>query len=162
MIYWLLPIVFSVFYIGLNSLGALQAQRSDIPAAQVVAEVSGQAFAAYRNAVTNYMIANPTFTGSSVPAASLTPYLAPGQPIPAGATNSVGSTPSGGHVIYAWIQMPPGSGFSMVKSLGGDASIGIVNGSQWVSPVYGVEGSVPISLGPLPSGTVLSIIQIGS
>lgn len=159
MTFWLLPLVLSIFFLGMNALSANQSRQLGTPTTQVIAQVSAQAFASYRNAVGSYMIANPAFTGI-VPPASLVPYLAPNQPIPVGAANQINLTASGsGRIAYAWIALPPGAAFSMIESLGGDASIGVVSGTQWVSPVYGVEGVPPTFV---PNGSALSMVQVGS
>jgi hypothetical protein len=71
------------------------------------------------------------------------------------------ATPSGnGRIIYSWAQDYPGMDYAAVQLTGGDASIGQVSGTQWISPTYGVQAlTVP---GFVPDGDILSVVQIGS
>lgn len=160
MIFWLMPIIVVVFWAGMNSIAEYQSAQNVPPATQTVAQSQAASFVGYRNAVGSYMQANPTFTGN-IPSSSLSAWLAPGQPLPNGAGNQVVATPSGnGRILYSWAQDYPGMDYAAVQLTGGDASIGQVSGTQWISPTYGVQAlTVP---GFVPDGAILSVVQIGS
>ncbi len=166
MIFWLMPMVVVVFWAGMNSLAEYQSAQNAQPTTQTTAQSQAASFVGYRNAVGNYVAANPSFTGS-VPASSLASWLAPWQSLPNGVGNQVTATPSGnGRIIYSWAQASPllgaspGMTYAAAQLTGGDASIGQVSGTQWISPIYGVQAlTVPAFV---PDGDILSVVQIGS
>lgn len=159
MIFWILPMLLSVFLVGAGMLVHGQANAVLPPAAQTSATAMGQGFVAYRNAVDAAVTQNPDFTGS-VPAGILA--LPSGMPLPPGAGNQVTATPSGaGRIVTSWAALPPSSVFAVVKGMNGDASLGRASGTQWVSPVYGNMGSLPSGV-QVPSGDAVSIVQIGN
>ena len=166
MIFWLMPIIVAVFWAGMNSLAQYQSAQNAPPTTQTAAQSQAASFVGYRNAVGSYVAANPAFTGS-VPTSSLAPWLAPGQSLPNGAGNQVAATPSGnGRIIYSWAQTfplqgaNPGVTNAAAQLTGGDASIGLVAGTQWISPIYGVQAlTVPAFV---PDGDILSVVQTGS
>ena len=160
MIFWLLPILVVAFWTGMTAIANYQSGSIMPSPKQVSAMSAGQAFLGYRNAVEGYMAANPSFTGN-IPYASLVSWLAPGQPLPPGAGNQVNLTPSGfGKIMYSWAQAVPGEAWAAVSTTGGDASIGMVSGTQWISPIYGVQNWVVPSF--VPNGDILSVVQTGS
>ena len=166
MIFWLMPMIVVVFWAGMNTLAEYQSVQNVSPAAQTAAQSQAATFVGYRNAVGSYVAANPAFTGS-VPTSSLAFWLAPGQPLPNGSGNQVVATPSGnGRIIYSWAQASPlqgaspGMTYAAAQLTGGDASIGQVSGTQWISPIYGVQAlTVPAFV---PDDDVLSVVQTGS
>lgn len=159
MIFWILPMLLSVFLVGAGMLVHGQADAVLPPAAQTSAIAMGQSFVAYRNAVVAYVTQNPTFTGS-VPAGSLA--LPGGMPLPPGAGNQVTATPSGaGRIITSWAALPPSAAiYYTVKGMDGDETLGLAPiGTQWESPVYGNMGSLPVQV---PNGDAVSVVQIGN
>lgn len=159
MIFWILPMLLSVFLVGAGMLVHGQAIAVLPPAAQTSAAAMGQGFVAYRNAVGSYVTQNPSFTGS-VPAGSLA--LPGGMPLPPGAGNQVTTTPSGlGRIVTSWAALPPSAVYQTAKGMNGDASLGRAGGTQWVSPVYGNMGSLPSGV-QVPNGDAVSIVQIGN
>lgn len=152
MAFLMLPVIVVVFFF---SLAQDQAQRVQFMASSEVhsAQVEGQVFIAYRNACANYAVANSAFTGSIQQ--NVVP-MPPGVSIPSGYANTVVAV-SGGRQVWVWASLPSGSVYQAVKALGGDMSIGQVQGTQWVSPVYGNLGAAPAGV---PSGDALSIIQL--
>ncbi|MBY0579741.1 MAG: hypothetical protein K2P57_11925 [Burkholderiales bacterium] len=81
--------------------------------------------------------------------------------LPIGAGNQVTATASGnGRIIYAWSTAFPGRPYAAIQLTGGDASIGLVASTQWISPIYGVQAlTVPAFV---PDGDILSVVQTGS
>jgi len=155
MMYALLPFIFAVFWTGLNAVQSTQNANSTPPATQIIANTSGQSFYAYRNAVLTYSIAHPATTGN-IATGSLT--LPPGA-LPSGIGNNI-ATSGNGRIVYAWATLPPNVVNTLVQGLQGDPSIGTVNGTQWISPVYGPQTvTVP---NYVPNGAALSIQKIGN
>lgn len=152
MAFLMLPIIVVVFFF---SLAQDQAQRVQFMASSEApsAQVEGQVFIAYRNACANYAIANSAFTGS-IPQNAVP--MPPGILIPSGYANTVAAV-GGGRQVRVWANLPSGSVYQAVNALGGDMSIGQVQGTQWVSPVYGNLGVTPTGV---PSGDALSVIQL--
>ncbi|CDQ12054.1 conserved hypothetical protein [Acidithiobacillus ferrivorans] len=106
-----------------------------------------------------YASANPAFTGS-VPASSLA--LPGGMPLLQGADNQITATASGqGRIITCWATLPASAVFQTIKNMNGDASMGLVSGTQWSSPVYGPMGNLPSGV-QVPNGDAVSIVQIGN
>lgn len=161
MIYELLPLIVGIFWLGMSQLAQYQAEQN-LPSSSIttVAQDAASEFIDYRNAVASYLAQNPGFAGS-VPASGIAPFYPPGMVLPSAAGNMITATASGnGSIIYAWSQSLPVEAAAAVQMLGGDASIGMVSGSQWISPIYGVQNwPVPAFV---PDGDILSIIQIGS
>jgi hypothetical protein len=116
-------------------------------------------FLAYRDAVTSYMQANPSFTGT-VNAASLSGQFP--ATFLAGAGNYVSPTGNTGRVITCWANVPTGTVQQAVTQAGVDASIGTSSGSTWVSAApSAVATPAPLST-PVNPGDIVSVIQIGS
>ena len=159
MIFWILPMLLTVFMVSVQGLVRNQADAVLPPATQVSAAAMGQDFVAYRNAVGAYASANPAFTGS-VPASSL--VLPGGMPLPQGVGNQVTATASGqGRIVTSWAALPSSALFQTVKGMNGDATLGLTNGTQWSSPVYGPMGNLPSGV-QVPNGDAVSIMQIGN
>ncbi|QQD72000.1 exported protein of unknown function [Acidithiobacillus ferrivorans] len=159
MIFWILPMLLAVFMVSAQGLARNQADAVLPPVAQVSAAAVGQDFVAYRNAVGVYASANPAFTGS-VPASSLA--LPGGMPLLQGADNQITATASGqGRIITCWATLPASAVFQTIKNMNGDASMGLVSGTQWSSPVYGPMGNLPSGV-QVPNGDAVSIVQIGN
>jgi len=152
----ILPLVTSIFMLGMISLQNASNLNSQPPVTQNTANNSGQTFLNYRGEVLTYVINHPATLGTvATGLLSLSP-----QTLPAGITNNVVATASGnGRIIYTWATLPAGTANYLVKSQSGDASIGTTNGTVWTSPVYGIQAAVVP--GFVPTGSVLSIQQIG-
>lgn len=126
---------------------------------------SASTFLAYRDAVTSYMLANPSFTGS-IPPSSLAVQL-PASFFSTGtggnaAGNFVSAVGSSGRVVTCWASLPPGTAQQAMTKAGIDPSIGTSNGSGWVSLAPG-SAATPVALTtPVPAGDVVSVIQIGA
>lgn len=157
MMYALLPLFLSIFFSGLIALQDTTNQNALPPTKQLLADNSGQAFLAYRNALLTYITANPTLTGT-IATNLLT--LPAGQTLPPGTSNNVIVTPGGGRIIYAWATLPPNTLNTLSNLQSGDPSLGLVNGTQWISPAYGIQATVVPAY--VPNGSVLSILQIGN
>jgi hypothetical protein len=116
-------------------------------------------FVAYRNAVSSYMAANPTYTGT-IPLASL-----PGVSMFASlsnAGNSVTATGTTGRVITAWAQVSAGAVQQVENQTGGDASIGISNGSTWTPAAAGTDVTTLPLTTAVNTGFIVSVIQTGA
>lgn len=121
------------------------------------AAVQGAIFDAYRNAVVNYVIANPSFLGT-VPSAALT--LAGTVTALPGLGNQIVATTAGtGRIIYVYAALPTSAAGGASAAAGGDQSIGVVSGAQWSTPSGGVVGKLPVLI---PSGDIVSVTQIGA
>ena len=144
--------LFAVFLAGVTMLAGFQSTSGMPTRTQTYAQMQAQSFEAYRNACLAYVEANPGWTGS-IPVASLT--LPPGMTPPPGAQNLV-STSGTTRLVQVWAALLPQSDFDIVKATG-DESYGLVENTQWVSPVYGVLGAAPAGV---PNGDTLS--QLGT
>lgn len=119
---------------------------------------SGQ-FIAYRDAVTNYMAAHNTFTGT-VPASSLSGQFSAS--FLASVSNNVTATGTAGRIITCYGSLSAGVVQSVLKLTGGDAAIGTSNGTTWTSAASN-SVQTPAALNvPVPVGDIVSVIQIGS
>lgn len=133
------------------------------PAAIVnFSEADAESFIAYRDAVSAYVKANPTFRGE-VPAVSLGISL----PAPAitGLGNNVSASSSGsGVVILCFGSLHTGSISSIMKRSDNDASFGVVvDGTNWRTAAVGADvlltpSPLPVSV---PVGDVVSLVQFG-
>ena len=120
------------------------------------AAVQGAIFDAYRNAVVNYVIANPSFIGT-VPRTSLA--LAGTVTALPGLGNQVVATTGGaGRIICVYAALPASAVGGASAAAAGDQSIGVVSGTQWSTPSGGVIGTLPVLV---PSGDIVSVTQIG-
>jgi hypothetical protein len=116
-------------------------------------------FLAYRNAVSVYMAANKSFTGT-IPATSLSGQFS--AQFLAGAGNVVTATGTSGRVITAYASVATGTVQRAVVMSGGDASIGTSNGSTWTSAAPNASQTPTAMNTTVPVGDIVSIIQIGT
>lgn len=159
MIFWILPALLAAFMVSVQDMARHQSVAVLPPATQISAAATGQYFVAFRNAVNAYVTANPTFTGS-VPYSSLA--LPGGMPMLQEAGNQVTATASGnGRIIVCRAALPAFALFQTVKNMDGDETLGLVNGTQWSSPVYGPMGELPSGI-QVPDGDAVSVEQIGN
>ncbi len=158
MIYALYTFSIALFWTGLISVQNTTNQSAQPSTVQTIADNAGITFLAYRNALLTYITANPTLTGTI---ATNTLALPAGLTLPPGTGNNVIATASGnGRIIYAWATLPTGTLATLTNAQQGDPSLGIVNGTQWISPVYGPNAAVaPVFA---PNRSTLSVQQIGN
>lgn len=143
---------------GLVSVATLNSKATIPSSTALQSSANADVFVSYRNALTQYVTANKSFTGQ-ITTSVIQSSLAPGQSIPTGFSNIVVATASGnGRIVYTWASLPQGAIYDVVKVLQGDPSVGVVSGTQWISPAYGVLGTPPAYV---PDQAVLSAVQIG-
>lgn len=154
MAYALLPLVFGIMLhalIGLFSVvgnAAIEPPHADRAASQ------GFLFLAYRQAVTDFVTANPTASGT-IPRSQLT--LPAGMPVLPGEGNAVLVDSTGVTDVLAWAAITSAGLAAVVRVSQGDASLGYSTGGSWVSPVYGQMGALPTNV---PSGNAVSFLQM--
>lgn len=130
----ILPMIVFLGWLGLNATSEFYERRLSSTPAEAVATTSAQTFISYKSAVTDYMTANPGFTGT-ISLQALAPYL-PGINLAtlSGMSNTVTSSPGVGVTIIVSAQgLAPGAIASALSLTQGDASIGKVTGGQWTS-----------------------------
>lgn len=159
MIFWILPMVSVVFMIGAIDLAVYQSSSVLSKTQEVSAQVSGQQFIAYRNAINEYVAAHPGFTGTVSTANLSIPY---GFTLPFATGNRVVKTPSGnGQIVIVWANIPQSALFSADLGIRGDLSLGFVGSAgQWISPVTNSVSPIPAGIS-VPAGNSVSVIQIG-
>lgn len=155
----LIIIVFVALGAGLTAIegGQVRATSPDIEVMK--SEAGGSAFMAYRSAVVRYSEQNASFRGA-VPASAL-PWpagLAPNT-APPGAANEILNGPNGERIVCAWATVGNGTVARLATALGGDATIGESNGTEWSAPGYGVMGPLPVSV---PAGDIVSVVELGN
>lgn len=156
----ILPLVVLCAFLGLSAIQHTQSTAALTPTVVVQAQLAGQAFIAYRNAVIAFQHQNPTFTGQ-VPDASLQSV---GGPFPvaflASAGNAITSFGASGRVVTAYASLPVGAVAAASEISEGDASLGIVTATKWKSFT---PGATPMPLAaPAPDGAVVSVTQTGN
>lgn len=156
-------VVLIIIMVGLaGSLGVLergQVQESR-PAVQTTRSLADdQAFVAYRDAVLRFAEQNPSFRGTVQPAQLVWPAGVTALASPPGASNSITSGGNGGRIVCAWASVGGSMVGQLVNGLGRDATIGVSNGPDWSTPVYGEMGPLPAAV---PTGDIVSVVEIGS
>lgn len=158
----LLPLIVLSFFMGLIAIERNKAQDILPPAIVTQAELSGQTFLAYRNAVAIYQQNNPTFTGtvsSSMLAAQGSQFSSA---FLASAGNAITATGSAGHIVTCYAALTPGAITAALAATENDASLGMASGTTWTSYAQGVTYT-PVSLATsVPNGNIVSVVQIGS
>jgi Tfp pilus assembly protein PilV len=150
----LLSIVFGALSIHSNNLALVTPHVQQLQ----MNNDAGQ-FIAYRDAVTNYMAAHSTFTGT-VPASSLNGQFS--SAFLASVSNNVSATGTAGRVITCYGNLSAGTVQAVLKATGGDAAVGTSNGTTWTSAATNAV-KTPTALNvPVPVGNIVSVIQIGS
>lgn len=154
----ILPMIIFVAFLGLNVTSAFYEKRLSSQPPAAAAATGAQNFISYKNAVVNFLRANPGFSGT-IPAQSLAMYMPGVQP---GSLSEMGNNiainPSGGVTIIAYVQaMVPGTAAAALSVSQGDASIGTSVGGQWVSVVSPAASGVQTGL---PDGTLTYVMQV--
>lgn len=155
----LLPLIVLSFFLGINAIERSHAQ-SILPQAIVIqAELAGQAFVAYRNAVAVYQKNNPTFTGTVSTAVLAAQGSSVASSFLANASNKITSTGVAGRVVTCYAALPTGAITIALSVTENDASLGMSTGSAWTSSA---NGSITPLATSVPDGYVVSVIQIGN
>lgn len=147
-------------------MAILRVTAAVTPAAPTLpaARSAGQDLLIYRNAVLAYAEVNPNlgmFADYPVPNSLLTyPAGVSSSDIPPQAGNLITPGPNGARIIYAWMPAPRGAVSQTTSALGGDLTIGRIEGPGWVTPALGAMGSIP-SPSTMPTGDIISVIEIG-
>lgn len=163
----LLPLIVLSFFFGITAIEDSRTQGLLPTAAVTQADQSGQMFVTYCNAVSIYQQNNPAFTGTVSDAALAAQG---GQFSPAFlvvANNAITAISGGaGRVITCYAALSADAIAVALDVTDHDASIGIVSGASWTSFAKVINYTpvpVPVPLAtPVPSGNVVSVIQIGS
>ena len=159
----LFPMLVLSFFIGIFAVEKTHtkdALPTDIAAR---ADLAGQAFIAYRDAVAVYQQQHPTFTGTVSNAA----LAAQGSQFPASflvVTSNV-ITPIGagsGRVITCYSTLPVGGIRAALNATDNDASLGLASGGAWISAAQNASHTSTLLATPVPNGNVVSVIQVGS
>lgn len=156
----LIPLAAFAFFMSLVVAERNHAQNI-LPAPIITqANVGGQMFIAYRNAVAVYQQNNPSFIGAAPITTSPTGQFSADFLALAG--NNITVTASGtGRVITTYAALPPGSITHALALTQNDASLGIASGTNWTSAAQGVN-TTPVPLATaVPNGDVVSVVQIG-
>ncbi len=157
----LLPLVVLSWLIGMLAIQDTYTEAG-LPQAMVEkAELSGQTFVAYRDAVVNYQKNNPTFIGS----VSAEALAAQGNLFSAVFLDSAGNdiTPAGvaGRIITSYAELPTGAINAALDMTENDASFGIaLTNKAWMSSVHSTT-SMPLATS-VPSGALVSVVQVGN
>lgn len=154
----ILPMIMFVAFLGLNATSAFYEKKLSSQPPAAAAATSAQNFISYKNAVVNFLHANPGFTGT-IPAQSLAMYM-PGVQTSALSSmgNSIVNNPAGGATITVYAQaMVPGVTAAALSVSQGDASIGTSVGGQWVSAVSPAASGIQTGL---PDGTLTYVMQV--
>jgi hypothetical protein len=141
-----------------------QAIQQDVtPAQQVISSgVAATAFVNYRSAVMAYMSKYPHFTGS-ISSSTLTALT--GQQFSStflASTGNAETTVGSGVEVTVYSALPTGALSSVLMQSGNDASIGLSSGSTWTTGASGVVTSPQPLAVPVPSGDVVSVVEIGT
>lgn len=155
---FLAPLIFAAVLLGFSALFSQESRVASINPTQAQLQSNGQSFVAYRNAVMTYQQNNPTFTGS-VPVGVLgngfsNTFL--GQVgnivVPTGARN--------GRVVLCYGNFPRSIAAQAAIATNNDVSFGISNGTTWTSAAVGAPPvAMPLPT-TIPSGYVVSVIQL--
>lgn len=158
---FLAPLIISVVMLGFAALFAQESRVAAIDTAQAQEESSGQAFLAYRNAVMTYQQNNPTFTGV-VPTAAITAYGGPlSSAFLAQVSNVVVSTGvRNGRVVICYGPFSLSVAEQAALASSNDASFGVSNGTTWTSAAVGAPTAALPLITNIPSGNVVSVIQM--
>lgn len=145
---------------GMHALYRLHGSAMLPPASVQQSTTAAQTFVSYTNAVAAFMDANRTFVGS----VSASQLAAQGTPFStaflAKAGNTIAAFGSNGRTVISYAQLPAGSLSSVIRLTGRDASYGTSAGSTWTSVAPGAVAQ-PFTVS-VPSGSVVSVIQIGN
>ena len=159
--FYLLPLVMLGFFLGAIAVERQHAQDLVPTARASLASSSGQTFVAYRNAVAGYKNTNAAFTGTVTAAMLTSAGYKFSTAFLATVSNQITATGLGGFIITCYGALEPGALMAARTFTESDASLGISTGSSsWVG---GIDGGTLLSLStPVPTGNVVSVIQIGS
>lgn len=158
--FMLLPIAALSFFIAL--IAVEQSHSNSISPIQktVQAELAGETFVAYRNAVMIYQQSNPSFSGVVSNAALAGQGSTFSTEFLNTAGNAITNVGTNGKVITAFAVLPSGSLKAALNKTDNDWSFGISSNNSWTSAA---PGATPIPLATtVPNGSVVSVIQIGN
>lgn len=126
---------------------------------QQQANFDAMTFLAYRGAVLAYVGSNPSFVGT-ISSSNLQGQYPPAFLSSAG--NYVSSVGLNGRLITSFANLSSGAAYTAMVVAGVDASIGISNGSSWISVAPDAnKNTIPLNT-PVPSGYAVSVVQIGA
>lgn len=152
------PLIFVAVLLGFAALFGQESKVAAINTIQAQAQSDGQTFLAYRNAVMTYQQNNPTFTGT-VPNSALgsrftSSYLGL-------VANKVVSTGvRNGRVVICYGNFSRGVAEQAAIASNNDASFGVSNGTTWTSAAVGASTTTMPLAAAIPSGNVVSVIQL--
>jgi PilM len=124
-------------------------------------QTAAATFLLYRNAVLNFLEANPGVPAASgaIPISSLVvPSGVSASAIPASASNFVLVGTEGERTVYIWQSPVAGIAEGLNTATAGDQSIGTDEAGTFVTLSGTNLDSVPIDI---PSGDILSVVQLG-
>lgn len=148
------------FFVGIVSVeGAKVSSRKPL-AIQQMADIDGDMFVRYSNAISVFSAHNSTYRGD-VALSQLTDL---GYSFPESFIVDVGAHISdygvSGREITVYGILPSGAITEIVKSTSGDASYGTSSGSTWKSVAIG-SVSQPLAI-PVQAGSVVFVVRLGS
>lgn len=157
------PLMVLLAFGGLAALASEHARFGAGSGTRMDAASAANSFLVYRNAVVAYLDANrgAPASGGALSTAAITPYLPPGYSasgFPAGAGNVVVVGTGTLRTAYVYATRVPGELSALASQYRGDASFGSVTSGQWSSVLPGLQGTVP---GGVPSGAIISVVQVG-
>lgn len=148
-----LALAMLALYASFGSLQSLLNSAALHPLPMTRDRALGPAFLAYRDAVSNYAQANPSFRGS-VARSQLT--LPPGLPVLPGEGAQVVSLSQTTSGVVAYAAIPASAIAEAERESGWDATLGVVTSSGWTSSL-GPQGALPVSV---PVGDGVSSLQM--
>lgn len=168
MAFWIIPVFMAMFMMGINHMAGFHAVKT-VPnnTTQVIAQQQGEALMAYRNAIEQYLAANPGFTGTiqgDMGGAIQLPY---GMAIPPGAGAVVSAVQSSasqaaGSALTVFADIRNSAVSQVTNATNNDGTVGIAqvaqNGSmQMTAPGLGSPVMLP---GGVPSGDTVTTLQL--
>lgn len=155
-----LPIAALSFFIAL--IAVEQSHSTSIYPVQktVQAELAGETFVAYRNAVMIYQQLNPSFTGTVSNSALAAQGSTFSTEFLSAAGNAITNSGTNGKVITAFATLPYGSLKKALDKTENDWSFGISSDGNWTSAAPNAT-PVPLAI-TVPNGSVVSVVQIGN
>lgn len=152
------PLIFAAVLLGFAALFGHESRVSAINTTQAQNQSDGQLFLSYRNAVMTYQQNNPTFTGtvpnSAIGSGFSSNFLSK-------VSNKVVATGIGnGRVVICYGNFARTIAEQAALASINDASFGVSNGATWTSAGVGASTAAMPLATVIPSGNVVSVIQL--
>lgn len=155
-----LPIAALSFFIALIAIEQNHSTSIAPMQKQVQAEIAGETFVAYRNAVMVYQQLNPSFTGTVSNAALAAQSNTFSAEFLSQASNAITNVGTSGKVITSFATLPSGALKAALNKTDNDWSFGVSANTNWTSAAPNAN-PVPLAT-TVPTGSVVSVIQIGN